>query len=58
MPIRTAIWKVGNNPHELTETSLAREQTLEEMIISAPRLLSNDYMLILKAGGHRLWRPY
>lgn len=42
MPIRTAIWKVGNKPQELTEAALEREQTLEEMIIAAPRLLSDD----------------
>ena len=46
MPIRTAIWKVGNKPQELTEAALEREQTLEEMIIAAPRLLSDDWMLI------------
>ena len=46
MPIRTALWKVGNKPQELVEAALVREQTLEEMIIAAPRLLSDDWMLI------------
>jgi uncharacterized protein YeaO (DUF488 family) len=46
MPIRTAIWKVGAEPQPLVEASLAREQLLEEMIIAAPRLLSDEWMLI------------
>ena len=46
MPIRTAIWKVGTTPEELTESSLVREQALEDMIVASPRLLSDDWMLI------------
>ena len=46
MPIRTAIWRVNAKPEPLTESSLAKEQTLEEMIIAAPRLLSEEWMLI------------
>src|SRR5271167_528552 len=46
MPIRTAIWKVGAQPAPLEESSLAKEQLLEEMIVAAPRLLSDEWMLI------------
>ncbi|MGH7171318.1 MAG: endonuclease NucS domain-containing protein [Gemmataceae bacterium] len=46
MPIRTAIWKVGAQPEPLLESSLAKEQLLEDMIVAAPRLLSEDWMLI------------
>lgn len=46
MPIRTAIWKVGTSPEALTESSLAKEQTLEDMIVAAPRLLSEEWMLV------------
>ncbi|MBJ6751348.1 endonuclease NucS domain-containing protein [Geomonas anaerohicana] len=46
MPIRTALWKVGAQPQLLVESCLASEQLLEEMIISAPRILSEEWMLI------------
>lgn len=46
MPIRIAIWKVGAPPAPLAESSLAKEQLLEEMIVVAPRLLSDEWMLI------------
>lgn len=46
MPIRTALWKVNAKPEQLVETSLAKEQLLEEMIIAAPKLLSDEWMLI------------
>lgn len=46
MPIRTAIWKVAAQPEPLAETSLAKEQLLEDMIVAAPRLLSDEWMLI------------
>ena len=46
MPIKTAIWKVAAQPEQLAESSLAKEQLLEEMIIAAPRLLSDEWMLI------------
>ncbi len=46
MPIRTALWKVGSPPQMLTESTLASEQLLENMIISAPRMLSDEWMLI------------
>ena len=46
MPIRTAIWKVGQQPQPLAETSLASERLLEDMILAAPRILSTEWMLI------------
>lgn len=46
MPIRHAIWKVGAHPVPLAESSLMSEQLLEEMIVAAPRLLSDEWMLI------------
>src|SRR5687768_16499097 len=46
MPIRHSIWKVGAQPQSLAETSLSSEQFLEEMIIAAPRILSDEWMLI------------
>jgi hypothetical protein len=46
MPIRIAIWKVGTQPVSLAESSLANEQLLEDMIVAAPRLLSEEWMLI------------
>ena len=46
MPIRASIWKVGEQPEPLAESSLPREQLLEAMIVAAPRLLSDEWMLI------------
>lgn len=46
MPIRTALWKVGSQPQMLTESPLASEQLLENMIVSEPRMLSDEWMLI------------
>ena len=46
MPIRTAIWKIAAQPERLVESSLAKEQLLEDMIVAAPSLLSDEWMLI------------
>lgn len=46
MPIRTALWKVGALPTLLGGSSLAREQQLEDMIVAAPGLVSDEWMLI------------
>jgi hypothetical protein len=46
MPIRTALWKVGTQPQALTESSLASEALLENMIVAAPQVLSDEWMLI------------
>jgi hypothetical protein len=46
MPIKHAIWKVGPSPVPLQPTTLLSEKTLEDMIISVPAILSNEWMLI------------
>ena len=46
MPIHTALWKVGQQPQALTESVLASEQLLEDMIVSSPNMLSDEWMLI------------
>ncbi|QXH47617.1 DUF91 domain-containing protein [Pseudomonas xanthosomatis] len=46
MPIRTQIWTVGAQPAPLKNAQLASEQFLENMIVSAPALLSEDWLLI------------
>lgn len=46
MPVRNAIWKVGAEPHPLQESRLPAEQTLENMIVAAPSILSDEWMLI------------
>lgn len=46
MPIQTALWTVAPQPGALPVSSLATEQTLEDMIVAAPRLLSDVWMLI------------
>ena len=46
MPIRTALWKVEPHPQALAESSLVKEQLLEDMIVAAPRMLSDEWMLI------------
>jgi len=46
VPIHTAIWRVGSKPEPLIESSLDKEQTLEQMIVTAPSLLSEEWMLI------------
>ena len=46
MPIRTALWKIGDVPKQLDESSLPTEQLLEDMIVAAPRMLSDELMLI------------
>jgi hypothetical protein len=46
MPIRTAIWRVAAQPEQLAESLLTKESLLETMIVAAPRLLSDEWMLI------------
>lgn len=46
MPIKTQIWTVNGQPHRLKECVLPSEQLLEDMIVSAPRVLSDEWMLI------------
>lgn len=46
MPIRNAIWTVGGSPRQLIEGRLPSERALEDMIVAAPRMLSEEWMLI------------
>ena len=46
MPINTDVWTVGPMPCKLRQTRLASEQLLEDMIISSPSILSDEWMLI------------
>ncbi|EJM34325.1 putative nuclease of the RecB family [Pseudomonas sp. GM33] len=46
MPIKTDVWTVGLVPNKLRQSRLASEQLLEEMIISSPSILSDEWMLI------------
>ena len=46
MPIQTALWKVGKEPTRLVSSVLPTENLLEEMIVKAPHVLSEEWMLI------------
>lgn len=46
MPIRNAIWTVGDRPQPLIEARLPNERVLEDMIVAAPSILSDQWMLI------------
>jgi len=46
MPVRTALWKVAAHPEPLTPSELVNEKLLEDMIVAAPRILSDEWMLI------------
>jgi len=46
MPVRHAIWKVGEQPTGLVKSVLANEQQLEAMIIRESGILSGEWMLI------------
>jgi hypothetical protein len=46
MPIKHAIWKVGQSPAPLPPSALATEQLLEDMIVAEPKMLSAEWMLI------------
>lgn len=46
MPIQHSIWTVGTEPKPLETARLTDEQTLEDMIIRDPRILSSEWMLI------------
>ena len=46
MSIRTALWKVSATPQALVEAQLPNEKLLEDMIVAAPKVLSDEWMLI------------
>lgn len=59
MPIKTQIWTVNGQPYQLKECTLPSEQLLEDMIVTAPRVLSDEWMLIgrqEKGDGLTCWR--
>jgi len=46
LPVRHAIWKVAVEPRPLDESSLVKEQLLEDMIVANPKIVSDEWMLI------------
>jgi hypothetical protein len=46
MGIKQAIWKIGAAPSPLLDASLPSEKALEDMIVAAPSILSDEWMLI------------
>src|SRR5258708_1756712 len=46
MPIQHSIWRVGQSPIRLNESSLSSEKLLEDMIVAAPEILSDQWMII------------
>jgi hypothetical protein len=46
MPQHTALWVVDETPSPLAEDRLPSEKKLEDMIVVAPRILSDEWMLI------------
>lgn len=46
MPIHNAIWRVGLQPERLMEAVLPSKKTLEDMIVAAPSILSDEWMLV------------
>jgi hypothetical protein len=46
MTIHHAIWTVDQKPEPLVRTTLPSEKVLEDMIVAAPQILSDSWMLI------------
>jgi hypothetical protein len=46
MPIKQAIWKVGDKPIALTSSSLETERILETMIENDPSILAEEWLII------------
>jgi hypothetical protein len=46
VPIKTDVWTVGAMPARLPVSRIASEQLLEDMIVNAPSILSDEWMLI------------
>jgi hypothetical protein len=46
MGIRQAVWRVGAMPAPLPDATLPSERALEDMIVAAPPMLSDEWMLI------------
>lgn len=46
MPVRSSIWTVSDRPQALAEARLPSERVLQDMIVAAPSILSDEWMLI------------
>ena len=46
MPVEHSIWRVRDKPEPLGRGALLSEQLLENMIVAAPEILSNEWMII------------
>ena len=46
MPVTHSIWQIGQEPQELRPAQMETEQLLEDMIVAAPGILSDDWMII------------
>ena len=46
MPVRHRLWTVEEKPVQVAPTTLVDEKTLEDMIVAAPEILSDEWMLI------------
>jgi len=46
MPINYSVWRVGQSPSRLLESSLVSEKLLEDMIVASPEILSDQWMII------------
>jgi hypothetical protein len=46
MPIHHTVWRVAKSPSRLLDATLPSEQLLEDMIVAAPEILSDQWMII------------
>ena len=46
MPVKHRLWTVEEKPRQIAATNLADEKALEDMIVAAPEILSDEWMLI------------
>ena len=54
MPIQHRLWTVEKQPSQVTQTRLVDEQELEDMIVAAPEILSDQWMLV----GRQEWTDH
>ena len=46
MALKHAIWNVGTRPTPLASSSLDTERQLEDMIVSSPAILNDQWLLV------------
>ena len=46
MPLQHRLWTVGEGPSQVAHATLVDERSLEDMIVAAPEILSDQWMLI------------